>query len=251
MSSLGLLGFGRFGQLIYKHLKKHIDISIYDTIDPDNFSNSNLNFKNLANVCQSQFIVLAVPVSHIESLSKKIASYLKPGTVVIDVCAVKKYPLQILQNKLPTHIEILGSHPLFGPDSATDSLEGHKIILSPLRINKQKYQLIRDFLEKINLRIVEMSPEKHDHLMAWTLSLTHFLGRGLSSLPLPEHDITTMDYQNLRQLIKKVDRDTWELFEDMHLFNPYTAEVREKLLETLTQLKDKIELKKGQSDLLD
>jgi prephenate dehydrogenase len=238
MKNIGLIGFGRFGQLMYQHLHHKISFQIYDKNLRLSEFPKDFPFESLQQVCKNSIIILAVPISQIERTTLEISTYLQPGTLIIDVCSVKKIPLEILAKNLPQEIEILGSHPLFGPDSAANSLDGHRIVLCPVRVNQERLEKIRQFLQELRLQIIDMTPDEHDYLMAWTLALTHFLGRGLSNLPLPNHQITTMDYQNLLQLMKKVNRDTRELFEDMHCYNPYTAEMRDQLIRTLADLNE-------------
>ena len=47
------------------------------------------------------------------------------------------------------------------------------------RISEEKYKIIKQFLQKLELKIIETSPENHDKQNAKTLSLVHFVGRGL------------------------------------------------------------------------
>ncbi len=241
MKRIGLIGFGRFGKLLYKHLEHELVFQIYDRQANEDEAKNNYPITTLAEVCKNSIIILAVPVSRIEQICREISPLIQPGALIIDTCAVKKYPLDIMQKHLPTDSEILGSHPLFGPDSAPETLLGHKIVICPVRIKPERLGKIGQFLENLQLQIVEMAPEEHDQLMARSLALTHFLGRGLSELKLPDHKITTMDYQNLLLLMKKVNRDTQELFEDMHKFNPFTGEMREQLIQALVDLDQKLE----------
>jgi len=243
MKKIGIIGFGRFGRLLYKHLGDKLAFQIYDSRINENEGKSNYPLTSLTEVCKNSIIILAVPVSRIEQICREISSLIQPGSLIIDVCAVKKYPCDIMRKLLPKDSEILGSHPLFGPDSAPETLKGHKIVLCPVRIKPERLDKTRQFLEGCQLRIVEMSAEEHDRLMARSLALTHFLGRGLSELNLPDHKITTMDYQNLLHLMKKVNRDTLELFEDMHRFNPYTGDIREQLIKALVDLDQELNQK--------
>ena len=237
MNSIGICGFGRFGKVLYDQFQNHADIKIYDPFVEKKYNPGKYPFKNLEQICQCQLIILSVPIAKIKYLINELKDSVKPGSIIMDVCAVKTYPIKLLLENISDKVEILGSHPLFGPDSVTTSLAGHTIILTPARIAKPKLNQIKSFLAKFDLKIVEMSPDKQDRLMAWTLALTHFLGRGLNNLPLPDPIIATKDYQNLLRLTKKVNRDTYELFEDMHRFNPYTVEMRKSLLKSMKELK--------------
>jgi prephenate dehydrogenase len=245
MKKMGLIGFGRFGQVLFHQLHKILEISIYDPFKSEEKSMDNLSFSTLPEVCEKPYIILAVPVSALQDVTKKIAKYLNPKSIIMDVCAVKKYPIEVMEKNLPKDIEILGSHPLFGPDSVQNSLEGHLMIITPHRISASNLTEIKTFWQKLGIKILEMSPDEQDRLMAWTLALTHFLGRGLNGLPLPETVVSTRDYQNLLQLMRKINRDTWELFHDMHRYNPYTREMRKMLLKSMSDLKAELDQLEG------
>ena len=165
--------------------------------------------------------------------------------LVMDVCAVKMYPIKIMEQNLPKKVHILGSHPLFGPDSVQNSLKGHIMIITPHRVSSNRLSEVKTFWQEQGLKLVEMSPEEQDRLMAWTLALTHFLGRGLNGLPLPDTVVSTKDYQNLLKLMRKINRDTWELFHDMHRFNPFTREMRKMLLKSMSDLKTELDQLEG------
>ncbi len=247
MIKVGLFGYGRFGKLLYEQLKKHVHIAVYEPVrrpaeqgDPE--------FLSLEKICRNNLIILAVPVSVVPQISDQISGLVAPGTIIMDVCAVKQYPLSVLQEKLPPDIQIFGSHPLFGPDSVQDSMEGHVMITSPVRISSHSLKMVQDFWQGFGIRLVEMTPQEHDRLMAWTLGLTHFLGRGLKHLPLPATDVATRDYQNLIQLMEKINRDTWELFLDMQRYNPFTADMRRKLIQSLNNLKDELDEQESDSE---
>jgi len=243
MKNVGLIGFGRFGNLLFNHLKQIVEFKIFDPIQESRIQKSSktIPFASLKEVLQQETIILAVPVSQIENVTKEIASELTSENLVVDVCAVKTYPINLFKKYFSREVNVLGTHPLFGPDSAAESLSGHKMIISPVHISPDRLSKFKKLWESLGVEIVQMSPEEHDRLMAWTLALTHFLGRGLSRLPLPQTSVSTRDYQNLLALIEKINRDTYELFQDIHRYNPYTKEMRTQLLESLKILKDELD----------
>ncbi len=241
MNGIGLIGFGRFGRLLYNHLKNRFTITVYDpSVNPENEFNPAI-FQPLQQVYIHKYLILAVPVSSFSQLVSDISPHIQAGTVVMDVCAVKQYPLKVMEKHLSSEVEIVGTHPLFGPDSVRESLEGHTIILTPQRISALNLKVVKDFWQDLGITIIEMSPEEHDRLMAWTLALTHFLGRSLKTLPLPDTSVSTRDYQNLILLMEKINRDTWKLFEDMHHYNPFTADMRRQLLGAMTDLNERLD----------
>jgi prephenate dehydrogenase len=241
MKNIGLIGFGRFGRLIYEQLKNQCTITVYEPSPLQRNEPGTPIFRSLSEACQNEFLILSVPVSDFSQVVSDISPLLKSDTLVMDVCAVKQYPLKIMKKNLKPGIEVVGTHPLFGPDSVRENLHGHVMIVTPGQISSRRLTDFKNFWKKLGITVIEMSPQEHDRLMAWTLALTHFLGRALKTLPLPDTAVSTRDYQNLFQLMEKINRDTWELFEDMHHYNPFTTEMRSQLLQAMTDLNTRLE----------
>lgn len=176
-------------------------------------------------VCRQTIVILAVPISQIKHVLGEMAPYLKPETLVADVCSVKQYPVKWMDAILPPGIFILATHPMFGPDSAAGSLKGHKIFLHPVRLEPLHYQKIKDCLQSRGLILIESSPETHDREIAISLFLTHFIGRTLADFSANPLKIDTEGYRRLLHILGVVENDTWQLFLDMYHYNPYAKRI--------------------------
>ena len=165
----------------------------------------------------------------------------------MDVCSVKEYPVRLMTDILPDTVSILATHPMFGPDSASDSLEGRKICLCKVRIANKNYQNIKAYLESKGLVVIEATAQEHDQQIATSLSLTHFIGRTLSEYGAKQLDIDTEGYKRLLHILEVVERDTWQLFLDMHHYNPYAKEKRVAFMDVMREINARLE----QGDLVD
>jgi prephenate dehydrogenase len=161
--------------------------------------------------------------------------------VVVDVCSVKVYPSQWMKALLPETVSILATHPIFGPDSASDSLTGRKIFLSRIRISKKQYQKIKTYLASKELVIIESTPEDHDEQIAISLALTHFIGRTLSEFGAAQLSIDSEGYKRLLHILDVVEHDTWQLFNDMHQYNPYAKEKRAAFMQAMQKINERLE----------
>lgn len=193
----------------------------------------------LKNACLSDIIIISCAISDFEKTVKEIRKLLRNGTIVMDVCSVKIMPCEAMKKYLPKNIEILGTHPMFGPDSAKNGLSGLKIVLCPVRITDGNLSFIKNFFKKLHLEIIETTPGKHDKESARSLCLVHFLGRGLEKMKIKKMPISTMGYERLLQVSENVTNDSMELFRDMQKFNPYAKKEREELLKALRQIDEK------------
>ena len=238
---IGIIGFGRFGTLTARYLAQDFNVIVSSgsqsaaVIEAVGASKASLE-----DVCAQPFVVLCVPISAIQETLKKIATLIAEGSVVIDVCSVKKYPVDWMQRWLPDHVNILGTHPMFGPDSADDSLKDRKMVLCNISTPKEIYQKIHDYLVGKGLDIIETTPDEHDRQIAVSLSLTHFIGRSMAEFGAEKLRIDTEGYKRLTYTLEVVEHDTWQLFQDMHKFNPYARGIREEFMAAMRRIDDKL-----------
>ena len=236
---IGIIGFGRFGKLTAHYLSKDYDVLVYDIVDmSDDITASGSIPASLEDVCRQNVVILPVPISELRQTLKTIGPLLKKGVVVVDVCSVKEYPVQWMTELLPDDVFILGTHPTFGPDSAADSLEGRKIALCKARIDTRCYEKIKTYLSSKGLVVIETTPAEHDRQIAVSLALTHFIGRSLSRFGADDLAMDTEGYKRLLHILEVVEHDTWQLFEDMHRYNPYAAEKRAEFMAAMRSIED-------------
>src|SRR5512136_288369 len=115
--------------MAYQYLRASKEMRVYD-------SNENTlakcpDARSFDRVIASDLILLAVPISTVEAVCRDMASLLKPGQLVVDTCSVKEKPVRMMLAELPEYVQILGTHPLFGPDSGKKGIAGLKITLCP------------------------------------------------------------------------------------------------------------------------
>lgn len=218
--TVGLFGFGGFGQLIAAHLGPHVDLKIHDAYA------SVFGGASLAETAECDVIILAVPVSEIRGICEDIADILKPGAVVLDVGSVKLAPIADMVECLPEHVQIVGTHPLFGPQSAKGGVAGHKLSLCPVR--GEAWRAIRVFLaRKLTLNVITCRPEDHDREAAMAQGLTHLIAKVMTEMgPLPTR-MTTTSFELLSRAVEMVKDDPPSVLHAIESANPFAAEVRE------------------------
>src|SRR3989344_4616455 len=241
IKKIGLIGFGRFGKLIVNHLSDDFEFYVYNKSDKRREIKENDAIpSSLKEACDQDLVIMAVPISELETTLKNIKGLLRKNSIVIDVCSVKEYPVKLMKSILPKNVQILGTHSMFGPDSAYDSLQGRKIVLCRIRMNDKDYSQVKRFLESKQLDIIEASPEQHDMETAKSLVLTHFIGRALIDMKAAALDMDTRAYRDLIRILDTVKNDTWQLFEDMNKHNKYSKAIREGLIKSLNKLNKKL-----------
>jgi prephenate dehydrogenase len=240
--SLGVIGFGAFGQLAAQYLREHFSLVIYDLdiSKRDLATRQNFTFVDLDEAAATDVILMCVPIRHLRETVRSITPFLRPGALVVDVCSVKSMPASILNDELPDHVDILCTHPLFGPQSARNGIADLKIVICPTR--SRRWRLARRFLEKqLLLKVILSDPEMHDREMATVQGLTHLIAKVLVRMePLPR-EMVTLSFGHLLKAMDLVRYDSDELFRSIEQDNPFTAHVTERFFDLARELQHELE----------
>lgn len=224
--SVGLLGRGRFGSMVVEHLSRDFPLVWRDEATPGGAT--------LEQVAASDIVILCVPIRRLRQACREIGPLLRPGQLILDTCSVKVRPLAWMAEILPEFVDIIGTHPLFGPDSGRNGIQGLKIALCPVR--GERLELVRGYLESLGLRVLVDTPDQHDREMAETQAVFHLIARGIQDAGLTPRRISTPGPDQFFDLMRSLQNDSRELFFDLESQNPYAAEVRRKLIQALIDL---------------
>ena len=238
--SVGLIGYGRFGRLTVSNMKDDFDVFVSSRSIAPGSSLDGALAVGFEQAASKDVVILCVPISTMKQVLNRLKGHLGPNTLVVDVCSVKKQPLEWMMEILPDHVQVLGTHPMFGPDSAANSLVGHKIVLCPGRMDEENLDCVRTYCKSKGLVVIETSADEHDKQIAVSLALTHFIGRSLSKFGASELIIDTEGYQRLLHILGVIEHDTWQLFLDMHHFNPYARKNREAFMAAMNRVNTQI-----------
>ncbi|WP_304225167.1 prephenate dehydrogenase/arogenate dehydrogenase family protein [Gracilinema caldarium] len=228
--TVGVFGLGRFGSFWSGLLSERFSVLAYDR-DPDIKAPQGVRRANLDELGQCPIVFLCVTIRALPEVLQVLGPYLAKDTIVADTCSVKVLPGNWMLEHLPPHTPILATHPMFGPESAKDGLEGLAIMMDPLRLDEKRTQFWEDVFAGFGLSVVRMTCDQHDREAAYSQALTHFVGRSLYRIGLPETPIATRWYKKLHGVARQCVRDSHLLFEDMQTLNPYAAEMRRKVLQ--------------------
>lgn len=229
VSTIGIMGFGAFGQLMASHLQQHFALRVCDpgnapTPDP---SGKGLEPASATEVAACDLVILAVPVPAIPEAIAALRPHLKAGAVVLDVGSVKIGPARAMETALPDDVEIIGTHPLFGPQSARNGLAGLKIALCPIR--GESTPRIAAFLRRVlRLKVIVTTADAHDREVAMVQGLTHLIAKILVRMePLPR-TMTTASFDHLMQATEMVRYDAPNVFMAIERANPHAKAVRDR-----------------------
>lgn len=239
--TVGIVGMGRFGRLMARYLAADFRVRAHDpSVAEEEIRAVGAEPASLESVAAAEVLVLAVPISAMQDVLARTAPHLVPGGLLIDVCSVKELPLAWMRKAVPDSVELIGTHPMFGPDSAAESLQGRKVVLCPVRVAAARLARVRDYLASRGLQVIETTAEEHDRQIAVSLALTHVIGRALGRMGARPQEIDTEGYKRLLRILEVVEHDTWQLFEDMNRFNPHAAGIRRRFTRALAEIEGEL-----------
>ena len=240
---IGIIGFGQFGQFMAQHLAPFFDVAVCDAADRQTEAEKiGVRWSDFETVAACGIVVFAVPLENFETVLRRAVPFLQPRAMCFDVCSVKIEPLRLMAEILPATVEIIGTHPLFGPQSGRAGIEGLRIAFCPLRTAKAA-EIKRFLAEDLKLKVFEKTPEEHDREMAHVQALTHFVARALDELHIADSELATVSYEELMRAARLVSEDSWELFRTIQRGNPFAGEKRKAFIGKLIELENRLDEK--------
>ena len=226
--TIGVYGLGRFGSFWADLLSCSCEVQAFSR-DPARSVPPGVRRVGEEELASLPVVIFCVAISAMEEVLLRIGPKLTPGSLVMDTCSVKSFPIGLMERILPAGVSILGTHPMFGPDSGSSGVEGLPMILCPARIASGELEKWREFYASLGLAVTIMSPAAHDREAAFTQGVAHYIGRVLKDLGVRPSPIATLGYRKLLEIVEQTCNDPWQLFLDLQRYNPYTREMRARL----------------------
>ena len=221
---VGIVGLGRFGTFLASRLSRDFEVFATDVRDRRRAARAaGAVWADLDEVAACRWVVAAVPIGGLRQALDDLAPRLGSAAIVVDVSSVKALPSAWLRELLPPGVRAVPTHPLFGPDSAAQSMRGLPLVVCPLPGQERPARRLAAYARSRGVRVVTLDPEAHDRAMARSQALTFFLSRVLGRLELPDPGgpVGTPSYRRLNAALASVVRDTDELYRDLVRFNPH------------------------------
>ncbi|XP_073150180.1 arogenate dehydrogenase 2, chloroplastic-like [Henckelia pumila] len=237
---IAIVGFGNFGQFLAKNfIRQGNTVYAFSRSDYSSIAQSMgaVYFSDVHDLCENHpdVILMCTSILSTEQVLKSLPlQRLRRNTLFVDVLSVKEFPKNIFLQVLPTHFDILCTHPMFGPESGKHGWQNLPFVYDKVRIGDEDCRLKRvdDFLDifkKEGCRMVEMSCSEHDTHAAGSQFITHTMGRILEKLGLKETPINTRGYESLLNLVANTTSDSFDLYNGLFMYNKNAMEQLEKL----------------------
>ncbi|CAK0753242.1 hypothetical protein CVIRNUC_002206 [Coccomyxa viridis] len=249
--SIGVVGFGTFGQFLAGRLVAagHQVSATSRTDYAEKAAALGVSFFTDANdFCEEHpdVVILASSILSLDAvLSSLPVQRLRRSTLFVDVLSVKEFPKRLMLSSLPPEVDILCTHPMFGPDSGKGSWQGLNFMYERVRIgtSNERQQRLKNLLQVFEgegCRMVEMSCEDHDRIAASTQFMTHTVGRILGSMDLAPTAIDTRGFQSLLSLVDNTTHDSFDLYYGLFMYNANATEELQRLEHAFESVKKQL-----------
>ena len=126
----------------------------------------------IAALRDAEIVLVSVPIDSTGRVIERVGPLVAAGSLLMDVTSVKREPVAAMVRCTREDVEVLGTHPLFGP-SATN-LHGMPVIFVPVRTGPRYEQIVKLF-RGTGAKLEILTAAEHDELMVVILGLPHFV----------------------------------------------------------------------------
>ena len=189
---------------------------------------------------ESDILIVSVPIDVTPDVIRRVGPHVRGDGLLMDLTSLKTEPVRAMLDA--TEAEVVGCHPLFGPD--VPSIAGQNIVLCPGRGRKWLDWLAGLFREN-SARVLETTPEHHDRMMAVVQGLTHLdtvvMGLTLREAGMDPEELerfSTPAFRARLKTIEKVFDGSPGLYAGIIMGNPAIPEMIRRFEKNLRGLKE-------------
>jgi prephenate dehydrogenase len=187
---------------------------------------------------QCDVVVISVPIKSTVKVIKELAPYVKKTGLLMDITSLKVKPMDAMMTYAKS--EVIGTHPVFGP--SVKDLKDQTVVVTPGR-GKKWLKWLTDILEKNSAKIKITTPQKHDRVMAIIQGIIHFsnisIGHAIKKLGMDINEtleFASPIYKLRMDMVGRVLNQDPELYADIEISNPETAEALEAYVKSAEEL---------------
>lgn len=222
-SRVGIVGYGRCGQLAARLLAERFDVVVTDAVDRSAEAEAaGVGWGAMEVVAAQPRVVFAVPIRALARALEAARPHLGDGALVVDLCSVKSRPMAWMADRVPPGVRHVGTHPLFGPDSVSEQgVAGQRIAVCAAPGHEDAAGEVVAIATDLGLDPIEVGAETHDRQMARSQAIVFLLAHAMRRAGLEPAELGTPSERRVYEALALVAGDTDELYQDILAFNPH------------------------------
>ncbi|MDQ1261512.1 MAG: prephenate dehydrogenase [Euryarchaeota archaeon] len=193
---------------------------------------------------KSDIVLVSVLIEKTVEIIREVAPHMHPGSLIMDVTSIKSGPVKAMSTYAPKGVEVLGTHPMFGP--TMPALRGQTIILTPAEGKTGKWlSIMQSLFQSDGAHVEILDAEEHDEIMAVVQALTHFayigIGAALRTLDFDvqrSRKFMSPVYEIMIDFVGRILDQKPELYASIQK-NPKAAAVRQTFVAECMRLSEK------------
>lgn len=235
--TIGIIGFGNFGKVLINNIFPNNKIILVTTQNAQSSEHITVT-KNIEDIKSADIIIPAVPIRNFAETIKKIAQFINPQTIVMDICSVMEYPAKIMQENLSNN-PLIVTHPMFGPNSIAKkgSMKDMNYVVHNISTQNDFYESFKKYLKTLEVNVIEITPKEHDRLSAKSQFVTLLVGEITQQLQFEKTIVDTPGAQALQHAVSFSGADR-HIIEDMLTYNIFCRPILEELKKVLNNLEE-------------
>lgn len=119
---------------------------------------------------ENDLVMLAVPIHDTVEMAKRVGPHVRPGACLVDITSVKRAPLAAMLDSAPESVDVVGTHPMFGPHGV--DFDRQKVVLCRGR-GEAAFMRVKKLFEAFGAETIEATADEHDAQMALIQVLVH------------------------------------------------------------------------------
>ncbi|AKB34648.1 Prephenate and/or arogenate dehydrogenase (unknown specificity) [Methanosarcina siciliae C2J] len=195
-----------------------------------------------AAIPENDIVIVSVPINATEETIAEVAPKMKAGSLLMDFTSIKVKPVEAMQRFAPAGVEILGTHPMFGPTIPT--IRGQTVILVPVKERSEKwFPVMRQLFEEGGAHVEITTAAEHDRLVSVVQGLTHFayisIGTTIDRLDFDikkSRKFVSPVYSIMLDFVGRILGQNPYLYALIQMENPGVLEVHEAFVEECEEL---------------
>ncbi len=196
-----------------------------------------------AAIHESDIVVISVPIDVTEATIEEIAPKISRGSLLMDMTSIKKIPLAAMEKCTPDGVEVIGTHPMFGP--SIPDIRGQTVMITPSSRCERWLPVLTDLFEREGANVEIVDADTHDRVMAVVQGLTHFaylsIGSTLMSLDFEvslSRRFMSPVYEIMLDFVGRILGQNPHLYAMIQMNNPRIAEVHEAFIAECMRLSE-------------
>jgi chorismate mutase/prephenate dehydrogenase len=216
-------GAGRMGRWVARFLAAQgFDAHVLDPA-ADEAANATAR----AALPDAALVVCSTPPQATAALYAGWAASRPPAGVVVDIASIKTPLVAAIRALQAAGGRVASIHPLFGP--STVLLRDADVVVCDTG-DEAATAAVEELFAYTTARLVRMSLEEHDRVMADLLSLAHATAIAFAAaLPPDEHPVRSTTFRALEALAAHVVRESPDVYYEIQAMNPHSAAALDRL----------------------